>query len=312
MKHKHLTLVAEPNEDFVETPYIKSITDRAMNYMKAGFPVHFRGPAGTGKSTLAKHLAGKMGRPISLIHGDEEMTTSNLVGGEAGYRFKKVRDNFISSVLKEEESMTKNWVDNRLTQACKYGFTLIYDEFTRSRAEANNVLLSILQDRMLTVSSDATNDSPYIDVHPDFNAIFTSNPEEYAGTHKSQDALRDRMITIDLDYPDYQTEAEIIQHKSQLNMDISELIVKIVRTLRNSGECEFSPTIRGGIMIAKTLKVMNLVPEENIEMFNTICQDILSSETSRLGKKTNQNIVKDTVKDIVKENTRKFTTKYAS
>ena len=26
--------------------------------------------------------------------------------------------------------------------------------------------------------------------------IFTSNPEEYAGVHKTQDALLDRMITI--------------------------------------------------------------------------------------------------------------------
>ncbi|NQZ79152.1 MAG: gas vesicle protein GvpN, partial [Ekhidna sp.] len=73
MEKDTLSLVAEPKEDFVETSYIADLTERAMSYLKAGFPVHFRGPAGTGKSTLAKHLAGKIGRPITLIHGDEEM-----------------------------------------------------------------------------------------------------------------------------------------------------------------------------------------------------------------------------------------------
>jgi len=306
MEETTLSLVAEPNSEFVETSYIKDLTDRALCYLKAGFPVHFRGPAGTGKSTLAKHLAGKVGRPITLIHGDEEMTTSKLVGAESGYRMRKVRDNFISTVLKEEESMTKQWVDNRLTQACRYGFTLIYDEFTRSKAEANNVLLSVLQDRMLTMTNDSTGENPYLEVSPHFNAIFTSNPEEYAGTHKSQDALRDRMITIDLEYPDYETEVSIISAKSNLSISSCEVILNIIRTLRNSGECEFSPTIRSGIMIAKTLAVMDMIPMDDVNQFSKICQDILSSETSRTGKKSKHDTVKELVGDIVSDNVKTY------
>ena len=71
-----------------------------------------------------------------LIHGDEEFTTSSLVGGDYGYRFRKVVDRFVSQVSKTEEDMVKRWVDNRLTIACREGFTLVYDEFTRSRPEA--------------------------------------------------------------------------------------------------------------------------------------------------------------------------------
>ena len=56
---------------------------------------------------------------------------------------------------------------------------------------------------------------PYLRVHPDFTAIFTSNPEEYAGVHRSQDALRDRMITMDLDHFDYETEVAITLAKSR-------------------------------------------------------------------------------------------------
>lgn len=294
------TLSVEPNKEFIETEYITSITTRALNYIKAGFSVHFRGPAGTGKSTLAKHVASKLNRPTALIHGDEEMTSGSLVGGESGYQFKRVRDNFISSVLKEEEVMTKKWMDNRLTEACRHGYTLIYDEFTRSRPETNNVLLSILQDRLLTLTNETYNGNPYLEVHPDFTAIFTSNPEEYAGTHKSQDALRDRMVTIDLEYPDYETELEIVYAKSQMPLDVCEYITKIVRELRDSELCDFSPTIRAGIMIAKTLTVMDMEPEDDLNLFAQYCQDVLSSETTKLNHKSkSKNEIKKLIGNLV-------------
>jgi len=297
-----MTTVLEPRPlpDFVETKYIKDITNRAISYIKAGFPVHLRGPSGTGKTTLAMHVATKIARPVVMIHGDEEFTTTDLVGGEYGYRFKKVVDRFVSRVLKVEEDMVKRWVDNRLTVACKYGFTLIYDEFTRSRPEANNILLSILQEKMMDLPSGRGED-PYLQVDPDFTAIFTSNPEEYAGVHRSQDALRDRMITMDLDHFDYDTEVAITKEKSKLSKQHAEIIVNIVRGLRESGKCEFAPTIRGCIMIAKTIKVENITPIKSNGLFRVICQDILASETSRVGSKTNQAKVKEEVNEQVKK-----------
>jgi len=297
-----MTTVLEPRPlpDFVETKYVKDITNRTISYIKAGFPVHFRGPSGTGKTTLAMHVATKIGRPVVMIHGDEEFTTSDLVGGEYGYRFRKVVDRFVSRVLKVEEDMVKRWVDNRLTVACKYGFTLIYDEFTRSRPEANNILLSILQEKMMDLPV-GRGEEPYLRVDPDFTAIFTSNPEEYAGVHRSQDALRDRMITIDLDHFDYDTEVAITKAKSKLSKQHAEIIVNIVRGLRESGKCEFAPTIRGCIMIAKTIKVQNITPIKSNGLFRVICQDILTSETSRVGSKTNQAKVKEEVNEQVKK-----------
>jgi gas vesicle protein GvpN len=298
-----MTTVLEPTPlpDFVETKYIKDITGRALSYIKAGFPVHFRGPSGCGKTTMAMHVASKVGRPVVIIHGDEEFTTSDLVGGEYGYRIRKVVDRFVSRVLKTEEDMMKRWVDNRLTVACKYGFTLIYDEFTRSRPEANNILLSILQEKMMDLPAARDGDGPYLKVDPAFTAIFTSNPEEYAGVHRSQDALRDRMVTIDLDHFDYDTEIAVTQAKSKLSRPHVEKIVNIVRGLRESGKCEFAPTVRGCIMIAKALKTQNLTPSKANGVFTQMCQDILASETSRVGSRTNQNRVKEVVKELVEK-----------
>ena len=297
-----MTTVLQPSPlpDFVETQYVKDIIGRALCYIQAGFPVHFRGVSGTGKTTLALHLASKINRPVVMLHGDDEFTTSDLVGGEYGYRIRKIVDRFVSRVTKMEEDMVKRWVDNRLTVACKFGFTLIYDEFTRSRPEANNILLSILQEKMMDMPAGRNGDEPYLKVDPNFTAIFTSNPEEYAGVHRSQDALRDRMITLDVDHFDYETEVAITQAKSKLSMAQVKSIVNIVRGLRDSGKSEFAPTVRGCIMIAKTLRVQNLAPSAS-EGFSRMCQDILASETSRVGSKTNQARVKEIVKEIVQK-----------
>jgi gas vesicle protein GvpN len=296
-----ITTVLEPHPmpNFIETPFVKDITERSLAYIAAGFPLHLRGISGTGKTTMAMHVASKIGRPVVMIHGDEEFSTSDLVGGEYGYRIRKVVDNFIHSVLKTEEDMRKKWVDNRLTIACKYGFTLIYDEFTRSRPEANNVLLSVLQEKMLDLPAAREGDENYLRVDPDFTAIFTSNPEEYAGVHRSQDALRDRMITLDLDYFDQKTEVNITVAKSGLAKKDAAGIVKVVRALRDSDSCEFAPTIRGCLMIAKTLKIRKAAVDKNDLVFRQTCMDILASETSRIGSKTNQDRVRGVIAELI-------------
>ncbi|MBU4370206.1 gas vesicle protein GvpN [Patescibacteria group bacterium] len=303
LEEEQAIIEPRPMAGFVETPFVKRLCDRALDYINAGFPVHLRGATGTGKTTLALHLAHKIGRPAVLIHGDEEYSTSDLIGGEHGYRYKYLRDNFISSVLKKEETMHKSWSDNRLTIACKYGFTLIYDEFTRSRPEANNTLLSILQEGVLDlpIARNSEDASYYLKVHPQFTAIFSSNPEEYAGTQRAQDALRDRMITLDLTHFDRPTEIMITMSKSGISKREAQKIVDLVRALRESGKCEFSPTIRACIMLAKSLKSNDTKVSRKDPVFNEMAQDILASATSRLGSKNYHQKTRNLVGELIKK-----------
>jgi len=272
-------LTVRPRPDFVETPTIQELTERALAYLAAGFPVHFRGPAGTGKTTLALHVAAQLGRPVMLIAGDEEFATSDLIGGQYGYRYRKVVDRFIHTVLKYEEDATQRWVDHRLTTACREGFTLVYDEFTRSRPEANNVLLAVLEERLLVLPTMSRDDA-YVRVHPDFRAIFTSNPQEYAGVHEAQDALSDRLVIIDLDYYDRETEITITAARSGLPAEEVVRIVDLVRDYRASGEYDQTPTLRACIMAAKVTAMQGLHPSASDARFVRICLDLLESKTA--------------------------------
>jgi gas vesicle protein GvpN len=270
-------LSVQPSADFVETPYIKSLTDRVLDYIKIGFPVHLSGPAGVGKTTLALHVASRLGRPAVLVCGDHEFNSSDLIGGLHGYHKKSLKDNFIRSVLKTDESMTTNWVDNRLTTACRDGLTLIYDEFTRSRPEANNVLLSVLEEKILPLPT-ARGGENYLKVHPDFTAIFTSNPEEYAGVFRSPDALRDRMVTIELGNFDEETEVAITQAKAKLSLEDARRIVSLVRKVREAKSVnKLTPTVRGCIIIGRILSLRGGATNNG---FKQTCVDVLMPEVS--------------------------------
>ena len=275
------TVELSPRPDFVETPFIRSITERALTYVEGGFPVHFRGPTGCGKTTLAIHLATQIGRPMMLLVGDEELATSDLVGGEHGYSRRRVIDNFIHSVMKTEDRLDYRWVDSQLTVACQEGYTLIYDEFSRSRPEANNILLPVLEERILILPT-LKSAQGYLRVHPDFTAIFTSNPAEYAGVHLSQEALLDRMITVDISHFDRETELAITRARTGVSAHEAEKIVDLVRGFREATNFDSTPTVRSCIMIGNILAHQK-ANGGNLS-FGQIAMDVLALELNPHGK----------------------------
>ncbi|MCR4434738.1 MAG: gas vesicle protein GvpN [Clostridiales bacterium] len=270
---EEITLVDfKQRQSFVETEKINDVITRAVAYLNAGFPVHLRGPAGTGKTTLAMHLAHLFNQPTIILFGSDEICSAEFVGGQFGYRKKVVIDNYIHSVLKTDETVEQQWIDGRLVDACREGYILIYDEFSRSTPETNNVLLSVLEERVLELPINRTGEN-YIKVHPNFKAIFTSNPERYAGVYATQEALLDRMIAINLDHWDRETEIRIVVAKTGLNVEDAKKVVDLVRNYRKRMGANIS--VRAAIMIGKVSNLLSVPIGAESEMFVKICEDVL-------------------------------------
>jgi len=264
---------------FVSTPAVERVASRALRYLQSGYSVHLRGPAGTGKTTLALHLADLLARPLMLIFGDDEFKTSDLIGNQSGYTRKRVVDNYIHSVVKVEDEVRQNWADSRLTLACREGFTLVYDEFNRSRPEVNNVLLSALEEKLL-VLPPSNSRSEYVRVSPHFRAIFTSNPEEYCGVHATQDALMDRLVTISMPEPDELTQQEILVQKTEVDRASALLIVRLVKEFRIRTNNETSSGLRSCLMLGKVCHDHEILATPGNADFRDLCSDVLLSRSS--------------------------------
>ena len=290
------TVLQVRSDNFVDTPAVHRFTLRALRYLRSGFSVHLRGPAGTGKTTLAIHLATMLQRPILLVFGDDEYKSSDLIGNQRGYSRKKIVDNYIHSVVKLEDEVRESWVDSRLTTACREGFTLIYDEFNRSRPEVNNVLLSALEEKLLVLPASAQRNE-YIRVHPEFRAIFTSNPEEYSGVHETQDALMDRLVTIDIPEPDELTQHEILIQKAGVTQPDASFIVNLVRRFRQRTQTDKSSGLRASLIIAKVCNSQDVPVVQANDDFRDICADVLVSR-SKLPQSASISILQEIFKEV--------------
>ncbi len=295
------TLALSPGKEYVETPAVKALSQRALSYLQAGFAVHLRRrrnrqdnprfPARR-RAWQACHFLG--GRRIDI-------QTADLIGRQTRLRRRKVVDRYVHTVIKYEENIDQEWSDSRLTLACREGYTLIYDEFTRSRPEANNVLLGVLEERLLALPGGGGGGGEYVPVHPDFRLIFTSNPKEYAGIHNAQDALNDRMITIDMDYFDEATEIGISAAASGLAPEAVAPVVRLVRAYRASGLYRQIPSPRASVVIAKMMAVHGIKPLASDEAFVQLCVDVLEGKCTYAGEADVSAVNRNALRTFIEE-----------
>lgn len=264
------------DETFVEAPAVTALEERIQRWLRAGRPVHLIGPTGCGKTALAVHAARTRDRPVVFINGDATMTTADLVGEYAETERESVRDRYVHNVMKSKDVVRDRWVDNPLTVAAREGATLVYNEFSRTKPAANNVLLSVFEEGVLELPGKR-GESRYVDVHPEFRAILTSNSVEYAGVHTPQDALLDRLVGIHMDFYDRETERAIVEAQVEgIEEPSLDRVVDLFRSLRESEDVDVTVGTRTMVVAAEGIAAAGGSVDE--EAFVDICLDALSSK----------------------------------
>ncbi|MBD1380172.1 gas vesicle protein GvpN [Metabacillus arenae] len=284
------------NDDIFYAEAFEDVIRRTSGYLEAGYPIHFTGPSGVGKTSLALYIAKKRKRPVMLMHGNHELSNKDLIGSYTGYSSKKVIDNYIHSVYKKDEKVSETWKNGRLLEAVKNGYTLVYDEFTRSKPSTNNLFLSILEEGILPLYG-TKHSQPFIKVHPEFSVLFTSNPEEYAGVYQTQEALLDRLITIPLQPLGQSEEAVIVSKKTGIDETEAKNVTAFVSRLRESCKKKGNegPSLRASIMIALLAAKADLPIKGDNEEFQQLVMDIVWYQVRKAFEKETDSKVQNVI-----------------
>ncbi|WP_227132933.1 gas vesicle protein GvpN [Halorubellus salinus] len=265
-----------PDDDaFVETSAVRALKSRIDRWLEADRPVHLVGPTGCGKTALAMAVARERDRPVVFINGDADLETSDLVGEFAESERHTVNDKYVHNVQKQTEVVRDRWVDNPLTTAVEDGATLVYNEFSRTKPVANNVLLSVFEEGVLELPGQR-GESRYVDVHPEFRAVLTSNSAEYAGVHRPQDALLDRLVGIHMDFYDADTERAIVREAvDDADPAVVADVVSTLRALRD--EVDLTVGTRQMVMTAEGLSTVDAVDADTVA---DVVVDVLGSKVA--------------------------------
>ncbi|TCD11839.1 AAA family ATPase [Oricola cellulosilytica] len=219
-------------DDLSETGYVAS-DDLAMALFLAvtlGKPLLLEGPAGVGKTQIAKTLAELQETKLIRLQCYEGLDASHAIY-EWNYQRQllsiraSAEDHKPSEEVEEHIFSEKFLLARPLLEAIRQEkpAVLLIDEVDRADEEFEAYLLEILSDFQITIPEIGTitaTSRPYV--------VLTSN-----GARDLSDALRRRCLYNHVDYPDRHTEMAIIAKRCPALEDrLAEQIVGFVQALR--------------------------------------------------------------------------------
>ena len=229
---------------------------------RLGKPVLVEGPAGTGKTQLAKSVAEMSGARLIRLQCYEGLDESKALyewnykkqllriqaqrvsEGEGG-KWSEVEEDIFS----EEFLLTRPLLE---AIRAEDPVVLLIDEVDRVEVETEALLLEILSDYQVSIPELGTVSAKQIPL-----VFLTSN-----NTRELSEALKRRCLYLHVDYPDLEREKEIVLTRvPDITEHLADQIVRIVRSIR-SMELKKAPSVSETLDWARTLVLLGI---ENID-----------------------------------------------
>ena len=196
-------------------PYYRSVGDEVAMYeaaYAARMPVMLKGPTGCGKSRFVEYMAWKLQKPLITIACNEDMTASDLVG-----RF-----------LLDINGTT--WQDGPLTVAARIGAICYLDEVVEARQDTT-VVIHPLTDHRRELPLEKKGE--LVKAHDEFQLVISYNPGYQSLMKDLKQSTKQRFGGMDFDYPETETEVEIVAHEGGVDSDVANKLVQIAQRSRN-------------------------------------------------------------------------------
>ncbi len=219
---------------------------------KLGKPILVEGPAGVGKTQLAKSLAEMLGRELVRLQCYEGLDEAKAlyewnyrkqllrIQAEAdGTGWSEVQDDiFGEEFLLERPLMT--------AIASKEPVVLLIDEIDKTDQEFEAMLLELLSDFQITIPELGRVEATTMPV-----VLLTSN-----NTRELTEALKRRCLYLWIDYPTLEHELEIVRlHAPDLDEHVARRLVEVVAMVRDL-DLKKPPSIAESIDWARALLLL--------------------------------------------------------
>ncbi len=252
-------------QQYISTDEISTVMFLADKLEK---PILTEGPAGVGKTELAKAWAKASGRPLIRLQCYEGLDESKAL-----YEWEYAKQMLYTQLLRDKlsevlsKAQTLSEAADRLGEEENVFFSerfllarpllqaitapepavLLIDEIDRADAEFEAFLLEILSDFQVSVPELGTIAARHMPT-----VILTSN-----NTRELSEALKRRCLYLFIDYPSHDAELRIVKMRvPQLSSKLAQQAVEVVQSLRQM-DLKKNPSVSETIDWAKSLVMLN-------------------------------------------------------